>query len=257
MAGPRAVGHPIHHHTQPQELPMLRYRLLTLLILTCSFTSLAHAELKVGVGKAIITPDPLLPVSGGVGPGSPATGKQGELTARAMVFQQGETKVADRATRPARVPLRPLRPRSQAGAAHPGRQHPHRLDPHAQRPGLLRLPRPQRQNLGRSQVHGLRLQSGRHRHQSGARQPSDRSAQDRHRRSQGKNRLQLLRSGTLRPADERHPGHHARPARPSARWSTTPSIPKSSATESAWSAPTSSARSATSSKPTSAAWACS
>jgi hypothetical protein len=33
-------------------------------------------------------------VSGGVGPGRPATGKQGELTARAMVFQQGETKVA-------------------------------------------------------------------------------------------------------------------------------------------------------------------
>jgi hypothetical protein len=73
---------------------MLRYRLLTLLILACSFTSLAHAELKVGVGKAIITPDPLLPVSGGVGPGRPSTGKQGELHARAMVFQQGETKVA-------------------------------------------------------------------------------------------------------------------------------------------------------------------
>ncbi len=73
---------------------MLRIRILTVLILTCSFTSIAHAELKVGVGKAIITPNPLLPVSGGVGPGKPSTGKQGELTARAMVFQQGETKVA-------------------------------------------------------------------------------------------------------------------------------------------------------------------
>src|SRR5262249_44037468 len=56
--------------------------------------SAAHADFKVGVGKAIITPDPLLPVSGGVGPGRPTTGKRGELTARAMVFQQGETKVA-------------------------------------------------------------------------------------------------------------------------------------------------------------------
>jgi hypothetical protein len=73
---------------------MLRHRLLTLLILTCSFASLAHAEFKVGVGKTIITPDPLLPISGGVGPGHPSTGKRGELTARAMVFEQGETKVA-------------------------------------------------------------------------------------------------------------------------------------------------------------------
>jgi hypothetical protein len=73
---------------------MQRYRLLALVIVTCVLTSSAHAEFKVGVGKAIITPDPLLPVSGGVGPGRPAAGKQGELTARAMVFQQGETKVA-------------------------------------------------------------------------------------------------------------------------------------------------------------------
>ena len=55
---------------------------LSFVILVCLFASLAHAELKVGVGKAIITPDPLLPVSGGVGPGRPSTGKQGELTAR-------------------------------------------------------------------------------------------------------------------------------------------------------------------------------
>ncbi len=73
---------------------MLRRRFLTLLIFACSLTSFARAEFKVGVGKAIITPDPLLPVSGGVGPGNPATRKQGELTARAMVFQQGATKVA-------------------------------------------------------------------------------------------------------------------------------------------------------------------
>ena len=73
---------------------MLRRCLLTTVILTCSFVSLACAELKVGVGKAIITPNPLLPVSGGVGPGSPTTAKQGELYARAMVFQHGETKVA-------------------------------------------------------------------------------------------------------------------------------------------------------------------
>lgn len=73
---------------------MLRHRFLTLLILGCSFPALAHGELRVGVGKAIITPDPLLPVSGGVGPSQPATAKQGDLYARAMVFQQDETRVA-------------------------------------------------------------------------------------------------------------------------------------------------------------------
>jgi hypothetical protein len=57
-------------------------------------TSHAYAEFKVGVGNVIITPNPLLPVSGGVGPSHPTTGKQGELHARAMVFQQGETRVA-------------------------------------------------------------------------------------------------------------------------------------------------------------------
>ncbi|HEY2892869.1 MAG TPA: neutral/alkaline non-lysosomal ceramidase N-terminal domain-containing protein, partial [Pirellulales bacterium] len=67
---------------------------VTLVVFACSFASLAHAEFKVGVAKTIITPDPLLPVSGGVGPGRPATGKQGELTARAMVLEQGDTKVA-------------------------------------------------------------------------------------------------------------------------------------------------------------------
>ncbi|MBL9161666.1 MAG: hypothetical protein JNL18_02870 [Planctomycetaceae bacterium] len=73
---------------------MLPRTLVTLLMLTCSITSVAHAEFKVGVSKAIITPNPLLPVTGGIGPGRPSTGKQGELHARAMVFQQGETIVA-------------------------------------------------------------------------------------------------------------------------------------------------------------------
>ncbi len=73
---------------------MLRTFMLALLIALGSLVSLAHAEFKAGVAREIITPDPLLPVSGGVGPGRPAKAKQGELTARALVLQQGETKVA-------------------------------------------------------------------------------------------------------------------------------------------------------------------
>lgn len=54
----------------------------------------ARAELQVGTGLRVITPDPLLPVSGGLGPTAPAREKRGELTARAVVFQNGETTVA-------------------------------------------------------------------------------------------------------------------------------------------------------------------
>ena len=70
-------------------------RLLPLILAIVSFTgNLTAGDLKVGVGRRIITPDPLLPVSGGLGPSAPAREKQGELMARAVVFQRGETSVA-------------------------------------------------------------------------------------------------------------------------------------------------------------------
>jgi len=49
---------------------------------------------EAGAARRIITPDPLLPVSGGMGAPSPAKSKQGELTARAMVFRAGGETVA-------------------------------------------------------------------------------------------------------------------------------------------------------------------
>jgi hypothetical protein len=54
----------------------------------------AAAEIMVGAGKRVITPNPLLPVSGGVGPTRPATEKRGELTARAVYLKKGTTAVA-------------------------------------------------------------------------------------------------------------------------------------------------------------------
>lgn len=54
----------------------------------------AGAEIEVGTGVRVITPDPLLPVSGGMGPTSPASEKRGELCARAMVFRRGDVRVA-------------------------------------------------------------------------------------------------------------------------------------------------------------------
>ncbi len=49
---------------------------------------------EAGAARRIITPDPLLPVSGGMGIPSPATSKQGELTARALVLRAGNETVA-------------------------------------------------------------------------------------------------------------------------------------------------------------------
>lgn len=50
--------------------------------------------LEVGTGRQVITPDPLLPVSGGLGPTSPTREKQGDLMARATVFRKDNTTVA-------------------------------------------------------------------------------------------------------------------------------------------------------------------
>jgi hypothetical protein len=76
---------------------MLGTRLLVAcLVLVCveSQTSVVRAEFQVGTALRSITPDPLLPVSGGVGTPSPAKEKKGELTARAIVFRRGDVFVA-------------------------------------------------------------------------------------------------------------------------------------------------------------------
>jgi hypothetical protein len=54
----------------------------------------ARAEIRVGAAVRVITPDPLLPVSGGMEAPTPAREKRGELTARAVVFRKGDVSVA-------------------------------------------------------------------------------------------------------------------------------------------------------------------
>ncbi len=65
-----------------------------LLCLAFLSTLTAQPAFEAGAAKRIITPDPLLPVSGGMGIPSPSKSKQGELTARAMVFRSGGESVA-------------------------------------------------------------------------------------------------------------------------------------------------------------------
>jgi hypothetical protein len=54
----------------------------------------ATAEVEVGVAMRTITPDPLLPVSGGLGPTATVREKRGDLTARAVVLQRDDVRVA-------------------------------------------------------------------------------------------------------------------------------------------------------------------
>jgi len=62
-------------------------------ILLASSTSTAHAEILAGAAVRVITPDPLLPISGGMGPTRPVREKRGDLTARALVLRRGTTTV--------------------------------------------------------------------------------------------------------------------------------------------------------------------
>jgi hypothetical protein len=68
--------------------------LLVLCITALPATPSFADELQAGAAVRVITPNPLLPVSGGFGPTKPAGEKRGELTARALVLREGDTAVA-------------------------------------------------------------------------------------------------------------------------------------------------------------------
>jgi len=71
-------------------------RIFLLVVIICSFSLEASFAqgLKAGAAVRIITPDPLLPVSGGIGTPKPTVEKKGELFARALVLEKGNTRIA-------------------------------------------------------------------------------------------------------------------------------------------------------------------
>jgi len=76
----------------PHRSPFAR-RFATALGLSILLASGARAEILAGAAVRVITPDPLLPVSGGMGPTRPAHEKRGDLTARALVLRKGDVTV--------------------------------------------------------------------------------------------------------------------------------------------------------------------
>ena len=69
-------------------------RILLVLVVSLSFTSLFASDFRAGIAVRNVTPDPLLPVIGGIGTGTPVTNKAGDLTVRALVLEEGKTRVA-------------------------------------------------------------------------------------------------------------------------------------------------------------------
>lgn len=66
-----------------------------LLALSLFHGDVAEAQaFRAGAAVRVITPDPLLPVSGGIGTPNPTHEKKGELTVRALVLEKGNTRIA-------------------------------------------------------------------------------------------------------------------------------------------------------------------
>lgn len=70
------------------------HALITLFIFGLLTTSGISSEFRSAAAFRVVTPDPLLPVSGGVGPSHVAHTKLGELTVRALVLEEGGNRVA-------------------------------------------------------------------------------------------------------------------------------------------------------------------
>lgn len=70
-------------------------RLLVVLLWVSALSTCTYAQtFKAGAAVRVITPDPLLPVSGGIGTPKAAILKQGDLYARAIVLEKGPTRIA-------------------------------------------------------------------------------------------------------------------------------------------------------------------
>lgn len=73
---------------------MRKLHIYVTILFTFIAISVSAQNFKAGAAYRIITPDPLLPVSGGLGTPESVTQKQGDLFVRAMVLEKGTTRVA-------------------------------------------------------------------------------------------------------------------------------------------------------------------
>ena len=72
----------------------LKKILISFVVFVFLFCNAQAQSFKAGIAVRVITPDPLLPVSGGIGIPKPAQVKKGELYTRALVLEKGDTRIA-------------------------------------------------------------------------------------------------------------------------------------------------------------------
>ncbi len=65
-----------------------------LLVLALAVSARVQAEFRAGIAESDVTPAKQMPVSGGLGTPSPTTQTKGRLQVRALVLEQGDTRVA-------------------------------------------------------------------------------------------------------------------------------------------------------------------
>ena len=181
-------------------------KLLTLLLLLIVSHVNALAGLRAGIAVRTVNPDPLLPVSGGVGPSHPVNRREGDLTVQGAGAGAGRHVGGDCERGLSRLSRRAGQPGPRRGEGDPGAEHPDWRDPHPQRAGLLWLPGRRRRHGAGRQVSGAGVRpDGRGDPRSGHQPPAG-AAQDRHRRGQREDRLQLLCGAVVRSALSCHPG---------------------------------------------------
>lgn len=73
---------------------MKKIAIVVLCLMLAHVPAATSQALKAAAAWRIITPEPLLPVSGGIGTPKPTVEKKGELYARALVLEKGGTRVA-------------------------------------------------------------------------------------------------------------------------------------------------------------------
>lgn len=69
-------------------------KIVSVLVFAFISITVSCQDFQAGAAVRVITPNPLVPVSGGVGTPNPVTEKQGDLFVRALVLSSGDTKVA-------------------------------------------------------------------------------------------------------------------------------------------------------------------
>ncbi|GAB3899003.1 neutral/alkaline non-lysosomal ceramidase N-terminal domain-containing protein [Larkinella knui] len=72
----------------------MKKTLLVCFVFTLLTFSVRAQQLRAGAALRVITPSPLLPISGGIGTPKPATEKKGDLFVRAFVLEKGATRIA-------------------------------------------------------------------------------------------------------------------------------------------------------------------